>query len=74
MTSAHQTATMILAHGRASDANGKNKGEMEGWIVARMTGKLKGKKVVRLEGGGQAAHTSGETLRMRSASGSLPNI
>ncbi|GAA6098678.1 uncharacterized [Tachysurus ichikawai] len=37
-----------------------------------------GKKGVRLEGGGQAAHTSGEALRMRNASSSLslspPNI
>lgn len=30
--------------------------------------KAEGKKVVRLEGGGQAAHTSGVTLRTRNAS------
>lgn len=37
-------------------------------------GKAEGKPLVRLEGGGQAARTSGDTVRMRLASSTLPNI
>lgn len=48
---------------------------MDGWMDSSADDrKAERGKVVRLEGGGQAARTSGDALRMRNASSSLLNI